>query len=1009
MPGTHAIVRAAPGGRGRAVGATEMSGPGPVTAARHVDPQRIFGAERAVASTAAQREVFRESRADRDVAASYVHAISVFLDGPLDRDCLYSALRALIERHEALRGRFSPDGSRFLVRERIAFELPVVDLAGLAPELQREGYEEAVQAELRRPFDLLEGPLFRAFLVCQEQQHSVLVFSCHHAVVDGWSLNVILDELPKLYSALAQRRTAPGIPPAASYTGYLATAAKREQDAAQEVRSFWRDVYHDGVPILELPLDRVRPRTRNLASRRVDYRVAAPVVQALRRAGARSGCSPFVSFLAAYAIYLARICGQDELVVGVPAAGQVGSGTARLLGHDTRVLPIRCAIHDGDDFASFSGRLMDHFLAAYENQWVTLGELADVLRVETDAARAPLASVLFSFDAGMKKEDFHFEGLRARHYFHPRPSDRFEMAINAVIEDDELLLECVYADALFDPGQMQDRMAQFEELMASIGARPDLPVAQLRLVPQAQVQAMDEQLNATARDFERDACVDQWVGRMARQAPEAPAVEFRQAVVTYRDLWERSGRIANALLASGLGPKPLVGVMLERSADMVAVLLGVWRAGGAFVPLDPAFPANRLQYMVEHSGIRLLLTQGELRDAPVLAGVRRLDVSGLGEARDAREPDAPGRRPDDIAYVLYTSGSTGQPKGVQVPHGALMNFLTAMLRQAPGMRPADRLLAVTTLSFDIAQLELWLPLVAGATLVVTDRATAIDGRALAAAVQERGITFLQATPSTWRLLLLGGWPGNPQLTALCGGEALPRDLADELLARVGALWNVYGPTETTVWSMIDRVDQGPICVGRPIANTQVYLLDPQRNWVARGSVGELWIGGDGVAAGYLGRDDLTAERFVPNPFTDRGRMYRTGDLARLRPDGRVDYVGRNDFQVKINGYRIELGEVEQALSRLPSIAQCVVTGRRKATGEAVLAAYYVPRAGAQADVGELRSGLAASLPDYMVPRVFVALERFPLTQNGKIDLKALPDPFTQGGTVARESTARREG
>jgi amino acid adenylation domain-containing protein len=976
---------------------------------RTVDPALIFGPEQSVPSTQAQREVFFASRADRQVSLSYNHAIAIGLEGPMDRDALYSALRALIERHEALRGRFSADGARFLVRERFAFELPVLELGPLAPDERRARRDDFFAAEAARPFDLLEGPLFRAVLVHESAQEAQLLVACHHAAVDAWSLNLILDELPRLYSALVLGRADAGLPAPDAYVDYLRKAAAREAQAGPRAAAYWRGIYPAAAPILDLPVDRAYPRKRDLASRRTDHRVDRAIVAGLKRVAAANGCSPFVGLLAAYALFLARIAGQQELVVGVPAAGQVADGSARLLGHDTRVLPLRCVLKEGDTFGQFAGRLMDHFLAAYENQWVSHADLVAQLAIPVDAARAPLASVGFSFDPGMKREAFHFEGLRARHRFLDRAAERFEISVNAVLEEEELLLECSYSAAVFDDATMVERMAQLEQLMASIVARPDMPAAELPLVPPAQVASMDRLLNATAMAFESALCVDQLVQRSVGASPAKCAAESAGLAVSYAALWARSGRIANAILGAGLGPRPLVGVMLDRSADMVAVLLGVWRAGGAFVPLDPAFPADRLQYMVDHSAIGLLLTEGALRDAPPMARVRRLDVSDTAAYPEAVAALPAPRSASDIAYVLYTSGSTGKPKGVQITHRALNNFLRSMMTRAPCIGVDDRLLAVTTLSFDIAQLEIWLPLVAGATTVIVDRATTMDGRAIAAVLLERRITFLQATPTTWRLLLLAGWSGNRQLTALCGGEALPRELADELLQRVGALWNVYGPTETTVWSTIDRVDAaavtGGVTIGRPIGNTQAYILDLSGNWVPRGSTGELWLGGEGVALGYLGRDDLTAERFRPNPFTGEGRIYRTGDLVRLRADGRIEFIGRNDFQVKINGYRIELPEVQQALSRVAAIAQCVVVGKAKSAQESALVAYYSVRPGMSTSATELRAALRASLPDYMVPGAFLQVAQLPLTQNGKIDVKALPDPFAPARRPAAHPAA----
>jgi amino acid adenylation domain-containing protein len=500
--------------------------------------------------------------------------------------------------------------------------------------------------------------------------------------------------------------------------------------------------------------------------------------------------------------------------------------------------------------------------------------------------------------------------------------------------------------------------------------------------------------------YERELCVDALLERTVRATPGKVAVEYGPARVTYQQLWERSGRIAAAILAMNLGPKPLVGVLLDRNEAMIEVLLGVWRAGGAFVPLDPAYPLDRLQYMVDHSRLELVLRQGARDGTPALTGVTVVDTAAIPALLAMPAEGVPGRTAEDRAYVIYTSGSTGKPKGVQVPHRALHNFLQTMRTQAPGMQPADRVLAVTTLSFDIAQLELWLPLVSGATVVVVDRGTAIDGHALAAVLRDQQVNFVQATPATWRVLLFSGWQGDPALTALCGGEALPRDLADELLPRVAALWNVYGPTETTVWSTVDRVGAGPVTIGRPIGNTQAYVLDALNQWVPRGAVGELWIGGEGVTLGYLGRDDLTRERFVADPFRNAGRMYKTGDLVRLRLDGRIEYVGRNDFQVKVRGYRIELGEVQHALARHGAIRQCAVVVKEKTPGDAHLVAYYTVPEGTLARPAELKAALRSQLPEYMVPGLFVELASLPLTQNGKIDVKLLPDPFTQQGVSA---------
>lgn len=962
-----------------------------------IDRASLFGEERVQASSEAQREIFSAALSDPDSSRAYNLSISLFLDGSVDLDALYSALLNLIDRHEALRATFSPEGDEIRVRGAIPFSLPVIDLSERSEAAQKGLYEDLVRRELEHPFDLVNGPLFRCMLVKRGERKWTLVFNTHHIVVDGWSLKIIMAEIPRLYSALRQGGDESSVIPSSSYLQYLGTTVTREKEASAKTKRFWKGVYEDGVPVLDLPVDKARPVYRTYGSKREDYKVDRATYERLKEAGAKAGVSQFITLFSTFALYLSRVSGQADFVLGVPSAGQITSGKANLLGHDARVLPIRCQVEPNDTFATFAKRVMERFLAAYENQWISMPALIQELKVPVDPARVPFVPVLFNFDPGMKPEDFHFEGIKTSHLFNHRSAEIFEISVNAVVEYGELILETAFNTDLFEPAEMHERLAQVETLMASIAAGPATPVAKLAILPTAQVERMDRALNSTGMPYERALCVEDLIERVARNSPRRVAVEYADAQLDYRAIWELSGKVASAILEQGLGPKPLVGVLLDRSESLVPVLLGIWRAGGAFVPLDPSYPADRLQYMVDHSGIRLVLSQPNLKSILKGESLRYLDAAEILASKSLRplESSVPGRSPDDIAYVIYTSGSTGLPKGVKVPQRALNNFLTTMRDQAPGISAEDRVLAVTTLSFDIAELELWLPLVSGARVVIVDRATAVDGLALIETIESRKISFIQATPATWRLLLLSEWKGDARITALCGGEALPRELADEIQKRVGSLWNVYGPTETTVWSTIDRVKSGPITIGKPIGNTQTYVLDPQGAWVPRGSVGELWIGGDGVTEGYLGRDDLTSERFVPNGFTGHGRIYKTGDLVRLRLDGRIEYVGRNDFQVKVRGFRIELGEVQHALSRSPAIRQCVVIVSEKSPGDAHLVAYCTLKPGMRATAAELKQSMRGAVPDYMIPTYFVELPELPLTNNGKINVKALPAPFAQ--------------
>ena len=545
------------------------------------------------------------------------------------------------------------------------------------------------------------------------------------------------------------------------------------------------------------------------------------------------------------------------------------------------------------------------------------------------------------------------------------------------------------------PGELF--VGHLRTLLAAAAADPAASVASLPVLTDSEKQQVLVDWNDTAAPFPR-RCLHELVAEQARRTPDAVAVEFRDRQLTYRELDARANQLAHHLAALGVRPGVLVGVCVERSSEMVVGLVGVLKAGGAYVPIDPAYPSDRQAYMLENSEAPVIVTEERLRDGlPVTdATVVCLDSDWPSIARLPAEPPAVDADPEQLAYVIYTSGSTGLPKGVQISHRALVNFLVTM-REVPGLGADDVLLAVTTLSFDIAGLELYLPLVTGARVVIAPGETTSDPRALMELLQDSGATVMQATPTTWRLLLDAGWTGGQGLKALCGGEALPASLADGLVGTGVELWNMYGPTETTIWSTCARVTTAGqlITIGRPIANTKLYILDASMNPVPVGVPGELWIGGDGLARGYRGRPDLTAERFIPDPFdlTSGARIYKTGDLTRYRADGEVEYIGRIDHQVKVRGFRIELGEIETVLSRHPAVASAVVAAR--GTGaDAELAAYVIPRGVPVAALG-LRQYLTQKLPDYMVPSTVTSLEAFPQTPNGKVDRKALPEP-TQG-------------
>ncbi|MBD5635378.1 MAG: non-ribosomal peptide synthetase, partial [Candidatus Eremiobacteraeota bacterium] len=559
-------------------------------------------------------------------------------------------------------------------------------------------------------------------------------------------------------------------------------------------------------------------------------------------------------------------------------------------------------------------------------------------------------------------------------------------------------------------------LTHFGVLLEAVVAQPHRSIARLPLLRASEISELLRDGNATDTPYPRDSTLADLIAAQARRTPVATALEGVDASgafvrLTYAELDAWAETVASFLRSRGVRVGVGVGVCVDRTVELFVGLLGVLKAGGHYVPLDPDHPAERIAFVVRDASLAIVLTLERLRNVPFgTASVVALDGDVTAGVSDDRS-DEGGAGPTDLAYVIYTSGSTGRPKGVMVPHRALVNLLCSMASE-PGLASSDRLLAITTVAFDMAGPELWLPLIVGAAISLAPREAVADGRLLADLLVSSRATVLQATPATWRLLLAAGWRGDAGLTMLCGGEALPQDLADALEPLGRSLWNMYGPTETTIWSTVERVRAGqPIGLGHPIANTRLYILDDGGDPVPRGLPGELWIGGDGVATGYVGRPELTKERFAADPFhAPGGRMYRTGDLVRRHAGGRLQYLGRLDTQVKLRGFRIELGEIEAALVALPGVAQAVAALCEDPTGEPVLVAYVVAAAGADfgADGGdaELRPQLRRTLPDYMVPKAYVRLDALPLTPNGKLDRSALPVPdFDAKRAVVEPRTA----
>ena len=967
------------------------------------DPFADAPLARVVPTTEPQREVWLASMLGAEASLAYNESVSLRLRGPLDVAAFRGALQDLVDRHEALRATISDDGQSLLLADALTLDIVSADLSALMPHAQERALAEARTRAVELPFDLERGPLVRCELLALAPMDHMLVISAHHIVCDGWSFGVLVTELPKLYAV----RTGQGSKPlveADSFANYAVEqlaeghAATREADTA-----YWTGVFDKSVPVLDLPTDRARKPVRGFASLREDLALDKPLVDGVRKLGAAHGASLFVTLFGMFSGLLARLSGSDEVVVGVPSAGQAAVGAASLVGHCINLLPIRVPTNLEGDVAALLQGANTSVLDAYDHQHCTFGSLLQRLQVARDPGRLPLVSVLFNLDSTIAADDLSVGALRVELASNPRRFENFDLFVNATQVDGAIVLECQYNTDLFDASTVHRWLALFRAALERAVADPKARVGTL-----FRATGDDEEqlaaFNATVAAYPQDARVEHLIAAQARRTPQAVAVVSGGTELTYQALDARANAVALTLAQRGVGPGQLVGMACGRNEHLLVGMLGILKTGAGYVPLDPAFPAERLAYMRADAGLRWIVSDRSVSDTLVAGDSTVLRVDDLPPAEHGPVQQEDTSAP---AYVIYTSGSTGKPKGVVVPQRAVVNFLASMA-QAPGLAASDRLVAVTTSSFDIAVLELLLPLMLGARVILADRDTVLDGAALMALIDRHQATVMQATPSGWRLLLEAGWQGRPEFKALVGGEGLPDDLAQQLLARTRELWNMYGPTETTVWSTCWRVQSGrrAISIGSPIANTDVHVLDANLQSCPIGVAGELFIGGDGVASGYLNRPDLSEERFIADPRRLGHRMYRTGDRGRWCNDGLLEHLGRLDFQVKVRGYRIELGEIEAALQTHPSVDQVVVVAREDTPGDVRLVAYVVSR-GPAASAEALRDHLRHSLPEYMVPQHVATIERLPLTPNGKIDRKALPRPELELAVVGKSRLAPR--
>ncbi|KJD33682.1 hypothetical protein PK35_07350 [Tamlana nanhaiensis] len=953
--------------------------------------------EHVIKTTKAQFEILLDCKLGGDDAKKAFNIpCTLKFNGQLNVDALNLAVKTLIKRHESLRSSFSENGEYMNIFTDIDFEINYDDLSSLPSTEAQEIIDEKIKNNADFLFDIIHGPLFNINLLKSNTSEYYLLINFFHGICDGLSVDSFLRELSLCYSAYTLNKE-PELPEIKPYSEFaIKENLFLNSDAFNKSEAFWLNMYQNSIPEVNLPLDFDRPKIRTYNNGILHHKLKPSTLEKLKEVGIQNGASLVTTFLSAFEIFLNQLTKQNDLVVGLSTSRQAEYNMIGMIGHTANVLPLRSKIDKTVSFNEYLNSKKTSLYDAYENQGISFGHLLQKLKVPRDFSRIPLVPVMVNIELNNGLEGtFSFEGVKHELLKTYRNYATFEIELQAHLLKDGPNLGVNFNTSLFKPSSIKNMMGNFEVLINNLIEAPDVPLNQIFENKNSDKYNL---LNNTQSAFP-NLLLHELFDNQANKTPNNLAFTFKENSFKYSELSVKTNQIAHYLVTQNVEPGDTIAVSLSRCPELVPILLAILQCGATYVPLDPNFPKSRLDFMLEDCGAKYLITASNLENAFSDEQPKLIIDNLFNTVQSFPETKLNlSLSQETIAYILYTSGSTGKPKGVSVTHKNLVNFLTSMAKE-PGITETDTLLSITTMSFDIAGLELFLPLINGATLHLADDDTAKDGRLLLELLQNNNISILQATPTTWQMLIDVGWKEYIPLKVLCGGEALPLSLATKLLNLCDELWNMYGPTETTIWSSTKQIklNDDLITIGKPIDNTQIYILNENLELVSPGEIGEITIAGDGVALGYLNRPELTAEKFVKNPFStniaNNPILYRTGDLGKLLPNGELQCLGRSDQQVKIRGFRIELGEIEQALTLTNEIQSAAVIAQNNK-----LIAYIVLEKGltpGDIKISDIKNEMADNLPDYFMPQEFNILDNLPKTLNGKIDRKALHKPETE--------------
>lgn len=915
-----------------------------------------------------QQEIWTSVRMGDDANCAYNESQSLVLTGNLNVELLRAAVQTLVQRHEALRMTVSPDGTTLCITDFLDLDLPLIDLSVLDETERQTQLKTLLRQAVATPFDLEHGPLLRVEIVRLQSQIHQVIMTAHHIICDGWSWGVMLPELGEIYSAMRQG-SEPNLDEPDRFSDYT-LQQEANIGSAEEIatEAYWLEQFAGSVPVLDLPTDRPRPALRTFDSAREDLEISAEVVAALKQLGVKSSCSFMTTILAGFEVFLYRLTGQEDIVVGISVAGQSATEMLNLVGHCVNLLPLRSQIDPQQSFGEYLSRRKVAVLDAYDRQEFTFGSLIKKLKLPRDPSRIPLVPVVFNIDRGLETDRLPFDGLTVELFSNPRSYENFELYINATELTDRFVLECQYNTNLFDAATIRQRLAEFETLLAGIVANPDRAIALLPILPESERQllAQWQQLRSVSTP---DRCLHQWFQAKVAENPDAIAVVYETQKLTYQDLDRQANQLAHHLQSVGVAPDVLVGICVERSLEMLVGILGILKAGGAYIPLDPSYPLDRLKYILDDAQVQVLVSQQAILDKLAISAPQVVCLDDKETiAKYPQTTPQSAVTADNLAYVIYTSGSTGKPKGVLVNHHNVVRLFAAT-QSWYEFSDRDVWTLFHSFAFDFSVWEIWGALLHGGRLVIVPYLVSRSPEEFYDLLAKEGVTVLNQTPSAFYQIvnteeLLGISKQLSLRWVIFGGEALElqrlKPWFDQHGDRQPQLVNMYGITETTVHVTYRPITIADLngtasAIGTPIPDLQIYLLDAHQQQVPIGVPGEIYVGGSGLARGYLNRPELTAERFIPNPFSDISavesapRLYRSGDLARYLPNGDLEYLGRIDNQVKIRGFRIELGEIEGTIAQCPDIRESVVIVREDTPGDRSLVAYILPRG--SSDIG----------------------------------------------------------